>query len=297
MSGGTGMTPRVGVVRGGGDGGYEEPALATGHAILGWKNVPSLGGATTAAAVRDLIKQALPDEPVGRISNYLGQLHAFRNVMKVGDIVVMPRKNTPQVAIGRISGEYQAPGPVHGNVTVGGHARPVEWLRKDGPRNALAEDLLTSLSAPKTIAEIRVPDAAERLLSFASAKPDPGSAPLTGEAAPVINGTGLVSTPIVDLDRLARDQITKQVGAEFHGHDLAKLVAAILEADGFKTRVLPPGPDAGVDIVAGRGSFGFDSPRIVVQCKSGSEVVGVPTLTALVGAVTNVGADHGLLVS
>lgn len=53
----------------------------------------------------------------------------------------------------------------------------------------------------------------------------------------------------------------------------------------------------GIDIVAGRGDLGFESPRIVVQCKSGSQVADLPTFHALVGAVTNTDADHGLLVS
>ena len=61
--------------------------------------------------------------------------------------------------------------------------------------------------------------------------------------------------------------------------------------------VSPPGPDAGYDIVAGRGALGFDRPRLVVQVKSGSIVVDHPMLQSLNGCVQAAGAEHGLIVS
>lgn len=60
---------------------------------------------------------------------------------------------------------------------------------------------------------------------------------------------------------------------------------------------LPPGKDGGVDILAGRGSLGLDSPRLCVQVKSGSETSDVNVLRALQGTMHNVKADNGLLVS
>jgi restriction system protein len=60
--------------------------------------------------------------------------------------------------------------------------------------------------------------------------------------------------------------------------------------------VAPPGPDKGIDIVAGRGGLGFEAPRLVVQVKSGDVVADQPTLQALIGAVQDTHADQGLLV-
>lgn len=45
------------------------------------------------------------------------------------------------------------------------------------------------------------------------------------------------------------------------------LVAGLLRAMGYKTRVSPSGPDRGKDIVASPDGFGFESPRIVVEVK------------------------------
>jgi restriction system protein len=291
------LPPRVWIVRGGREGDYEEPALVTKHALLGWKNLPSLSGATTAKAVRDAIEHAMPDAPPGRVTNYLGQFHAFRNVMRVGDLVVMPRKHAGQVAVGQITGDYQTPGPACEGEYVAGHARPVLWLRPDAPKEALADDLLTALSSRTTVAEIKATDAFARLLALAKTGQDPALTPLAGGTSQADESVPVTAAASADLDQLARDQIAKLVGAVFHGHNLARLVAAVLEADGFRTRVSPPGPDMGIDIVAGRGDLGFEHPWIVVQCKSGSHVTDLPTFHALVGAVTNTKADHGLLVS
>ena len=78
---------------------------------------------------------------------------------------------------------------------------------------------------------------------------------------------------------------------------MARLVGAILEAQGYTTLVSPEGPDKGIDILAAPGPLGFGRPRICVQVKSGSVPVDRPTLDQLIGAMSNVGADQGLLVS
>jgi restriction system protein len=60
--------------------------------------------------------------------------------------------------------------------------------------------------------------------------------------------------------------------------------------------VSPPGPDGGIDISAGRGPLGLDTPRVLVQVKSGSQI-GAPVVAQLQGVMTTYGADQGLLVA
>jgi restriction system protein len=79
-------------------------------------------------------------------------------------------------------------------------------------------------------------------------------------------------------------------------HALAALVTAILEADGYQCIQAPPGPDGGIDITAGRGPLGLDSPRVLVQVKSGAQV-GSPVVTQLHGVMSTHGAEQGLLVA
>lgn len=65
---------------------------------------------------------------------------------------------------------------------------------------------------------------------------------------------------IADLGQLAHDQIVAHIQARFAGHALANLVDAVLRADGWVTKISPPGADGGVDILGGRGPWGSTTP-------------------------------------
>ncbi|WP_431902217.1 restriction endonuclease [Micromonospora chalcea] len=54
----------------------------------------------------------------------------------------------------------------------------------------------------------------------------------------------------------------------------------------------PPGSDGGIDITAGRGPLGLDSPRLLAQVKSGSQI-GSPIIVQLHGVMTTHGAEQG----
>jgi restriction system protein len=64
-----------------------------------------------------------------------------------------------------------------------------------------------------------------------------------------------------DYEQAATDQIMTRIQEDFAGHELTALVAAVLEAEGFRCLISPPGPDGGVDISAGRGPLGLDTPH------------------------------------
>jgi restriction system protein len=108
------------------------------------------------------------------------------------------------------------------------------------------------------------------------------------------NETG---SEVVDLEDRGRDLISQLINRRFQNHDLARLVDAVLKAQGYATYRSPPGPDKGVDILAAPEPLGFGQPRICVQVKSGSTPCDTPTLNQLIGAMQNVHADQGLLVS
>lgn len=79
-------------------------------------------------------------------------------------------------------------------------------------------------------------------------------------------------------------------------HPMAKLVDAVLRADGWTTKISPPGPDGGVDILAGRGTLGLDQPRLCVQVKSQDSQADVTVYRGLQGSMQSFKADQGLLV-
>ena len=83
----------------------------------------------------------------------------------------------------------------------------------------------------------------------------------------------------------------------FGKHKLTQLVAEILTAQGYICIVSPEGADFGVDIMAGRGPLGLDSPTLVVQVKSEAGTVGVGVLNELQGAIKTHKLTEGLLVA
>ena len=93
------------------------------------------------------------------------------------------------------------------------------------------------------------------------------------------------------------DQIQAFVAENFAGHELSRLVAEILEAEGFFTEESPPGPDGGIDVFAGLGPLGLDSLRLIVQVKSSPSPIDVKVVRELHGVLTTHGAEQALLVA
>jgi restriction system protein len=130
------------------------------------------------------------------------------------------------------------------------------------------------------------------------------TAMLSGKAAPNVpfsktpaDGESEEGDALPDLDEYARDQIRGFISRNFRGHDLTRLVAAVLRAQDYQMRISPAGPDGGVDIIAGKGALGFDHPKLAVQVKSGDTQADVKVLRELQGVMKNFGAEQGLFVS
>ena len=70
----------------------------------------------------------------------------------------------------------------------------------------------------------------------------------------------------------------------------------MLSVEGWVTKLSPPGPDGGVDILAGRGSLGLDGPRLCVQVKSQQSPADVTLYRTLQGTMHAFSAEQGLLV-
>jgi restriction system protein len=162
----------------------------------------------------------------------------------------------------------------------------VKWLHTDLPRTAFEQDLLYSFGAFITVCQVRrnnVERRVEALLSGKSTKPEKTQ---TAE-----------SEGVIDFEQTTIDQIREYVGQKYRGHDLSQLVNSLLKAQGYRTLMSPAGPDGGVDIIAGHGSMGFDSPRICVQVKSSDSPIEVGVLREFQAVMKNFGAEQGLLVS
>lgn len=282
---------RVFLARGGKGGEDEEYALENGLAIIGWEEVPSLARAQSYEEVRQVVETTFPGKKPRAIGNWAGQLWAFAVAMQKDDLVVLPQKLTSQIAIGRVSGPYKYQN-INGRPR---HTRQVEWLRTDVPRTDFKQDLLYSFGAFMTVCQITRHDAEARVAAVLAGQVDPGFTALLGEA-PTEADIDADDDSEQDLAQLAEDQIVRQIRLKFKEHALARLVDALLQADGWVTKLSPPGPDGGADILAGRGSLGLDQPRLVVQVKSQATAADVTVYRTLQGTMQTFKADQGLLV-
>lgn len=289
-------TPKIYVARAGKYGEDEDFALSNNVAIVGFRDVPSLELAHTYEDVLAIVTAAMPGEKPRALGNIAGQLWAFRLAMSDGDIIVLPKKTSPEIALGLVDGPYAYQ-------KIGDdwrHTRKVRWQRTV-PRTSFQQDLLFSFGAFLTVCNISRNEAASRVASALATGRDPGPVQAVTarankfqtEIAGAVSDSAAETT---DIAQLAHDQVVAHIQTQFSGHGLAALVEAILRAEGWQTRLSPPGVDGGVDILAGRGSLGLEPPRVAVQVKSQTSPTDVNVYRNLQGAMQTFKADHGLLV-
>ncbi len=281
----------------------EDTALEDGIAIIGFYEYGDATGKTTRDEIEKLVREgedeAVTDgaEPLSphQIGSFVSQFFAFTVQIQTGDIVVLPLKTrSGQLAIGRCTGDYEYR-KIDGDYR---HVRPVDWERVDAERTDLKSDLRRSVCRPPTVFRVQRNSAVQRLDAVRQSEPDPGP---PGEIADVSSDETVDETldavsPDTPLPERALDEIRDAVRERFTGHDFARLIDGILSAQGYITQRSAPGPDGGVDILAGRGLLGFDEPRLCVQVKATAAVADVKVVRELQGAMQSFGANHGLFV-
>jgi restriction system protein len=269
------------MVRAGRHGEREQEAIEKGFVAIGWDELPDLSHVKTRIELTTLFKQYRPTAKKMTVANEVGQLWRFIDSIKIGDLVVLPLKHRSAIAVGRIEGNYEY-APIAGDGLH--HFRKVKWIKTDIPRSEFDQDLLYSFGAFMTVCQIERNNAEERV-----------NAVLKGTQTTIEDSE--IQESELDIEQAAKDQILKFIDIKFKGHELARLVEAVIQAQGYITSRSMPGPDGGVDILAGSGQMGFNEPKICVQVKSSSSPVDVTVLRNLIGTMHKFKADQGLLVS
>lgn len=273
--------------RAGKHGEYENKFLEDGRIYCNWDNLPvSIMQFHKKQDLHQYFVDNDPDLKIKTAINWASQVWPFGHQMKIGETVILPSKIKPVIHFGKITGDYEF---LPENNIPYLHTRKVEWFARDIPRASFDQDILYSLGAFMAICRIKQE---ARIWAVINAyTKDQVSLPPAGHD----DDTRELASR--DIESEARDMITNMIIQKTKGHDLAKIIGAILRAKGFTTYVSPEGPDKGVDILASSGTLGFGSPRICVQVKSTDEPIGRSVLDQLRGVMTTFKADYGLLVS
>jgi restriction system protein len=267
-------------IHGGATGDADSLFLQHNVVAIGWSEMGDPGNLKAdREAFKSAVIAAYPGIKPGAIPNYAGQVFRFVHEMKIGDLVVYPSKRDRHVHIARVQGEYRYDPALSAAYP---NQRSVKWLC-DVSRTNFSQGALYEIGSAMSFFQVK--NYADEFRQAIEGKIAP---------RPIIQDETVAP---VDLEDAGQDQIAKLISAKFKGHGLARLVGAILKAQGYTIYLSPAGPDSGIDILAGAGKLGFDKPSLCVQVKSGDTPVESRALNELRGAMQSVNASEGLFVS
>lgn len=253
---------------------------------IGWHEIGSLTDLRSRAAIAARVRQQWPEWKPQAVAMAASQLDRFLNEMQVGDRVVTYNSSRRVYLVGTIESDYRRDARID---LEDPNLRDVRW---DGE---VARDLLlvttkNSLGGLATL--FSIPEHAafdiERALNV-QAPP-----PLGETLAEVAEEAQQEGDIFRDIQARAQEFIKDRV-SRLNWSDMQELVAGLLRAMGYKTRVSPAGPDRGRDIIASPDGFGFQPPRIVVEVKHRERAMGSQEIRSFLGGRHP--QDKGLYVS
>jgi restriction system protein len=266
-----------------GEGGHLIEEFAGGIVTVGWHETLELNDHSQ----RDLrlrLAKVYPDSKPGTVQNIASVLWRFSHEVKVGDNVVTYDPTKREYLLGEVTGDYRYDGkraPRHA------HLREVKWLHRVS-RDVLSVATRNSLGSTLTL--FLVPEeAAAELHGAVNRKAPPEPTGGLDERKDQLQQANR------DVEEQSRELIEDRILA-LDPYELQDLIAAILRAMGYRTRVSPPGSDRGVDVLASPDGLGLQEPRIKVEVKHRpGSAMGAPDVRSFVAGLRT--GDKGLYVS
>lgn len=253
-----GLKPKgIWVVRAGEGGEYADDCKEHNIVALRWQEMGDLSGLEGRDEFLQKAQSVYPNHKLGRQRSGASQLFRFVNEVRTGDLVLTPVSAARQIHMGEIVGEY-----VHRVDLIEGlpQTRAVEW-RRTVSRDDLSVRARNSAGSSLTLFSM-----AAHLVELLQLLE--GGAGAT-EVSPSDEPTPDEPDFFEDVKARAAELISDRI-AHMDPYDFQDLVAALLRATGYHTRVSPPGADRGVDILAYPDPLGFETPRIRAQVKQRS---------------------------
>jgi len=255
-----------------------------GAVAIGWPDMGDLSSYSSREEVKEKYRVVYPEHNENRVSINSGQIYRFICEIEKEDIILTYIKATRKVLIGNCSSDYIFdPEIFDANLYSEAypHIRRVQWQKKVS-RDIFSVPARNSMGCFLTVFSLE-----EHLREIRAVLADETLEPKEGELATV----RLIYQDVREkANELIADKLSK-----LDPYDFQELVAGLLQAIGYKTKVSAPGPDKGVDIVAHPDALGFESPRIKVQVKHRAVSIGAPEVRNFIGTLRD--NDKGLFVS
>lgn len=257
-----------------------------GVVAIGWSEFGDLTRCKSKEEVDAIAVVEMPGARPGQILNSVSQVSRYLFEIEVGDAVVTYDRNARRYYLGTIEGVPQYSPQSLPELPC---TRKVRWQDGQVSRDDLSVAARNTLGAIQTLFLLSEPVAAELEALLRGETPHPTASQAEQEVED-------------DLDSVYQDieakahEFTKDQILRLGWEEMQDLVAGVLRALGYRTRVSPPGADRGKDIVASPDGMGIESPRIRVEVKHrpGTKM-GSSEVRSFIGGMRE--GDRGIYVS
>lgn len=246
---------------------YADALLSKGIVAIGWEEAGARpSGAREPEDFYEIVRETWPESKPQQVVNSGRQLFKFFREMKIGDDVATYDSSRRIYHLGVIAGDARYD-PEAGLETLP-NVRPVKWQAQVS-RDRLSQPTRDSLGSTLTVfqpSNVAVGELKQL------AKEAPSALPVD---VPLIHANVEAEDPLANAQENSRELVKDKL-ATLSWQEMQFLVAGILRAMGYKTRVSPDGRDRGKDIVASPDALGLEHPRIFVEVKHRKEQMGAP---------------------
>jgi restriction system protein len=276
------MSKKMWMVRAGRNAAFVQDFEEQNYVGVGWTELGNLSDIKTKDELEKIFRTAYPQNSLARFRMSFGQISRFRFEIQKGDFAITYNPEYRYYPIGKIVSEYQYVPDSPGNFN---HIYKVEW------QNKISRDVLT-LATKNTVGAIMT------LFLLNDSARDEFMRLLSG-AEPAVEAVD-AETP-AEMDDIKRDvagrafEFIKDKILKLDWDEIQEIIAGILRAMGYKTKVSAAGPDRGADIIASPDGLGLEQPRIRVEVKHRNDSIGAPALRSFIGGLRM--SDRGLYVS
>ena len=267
------------MVRAGRGGVNAERFLNDGVVAIDWAEMGEIKLNESDDDIRQRYAAKFPEDSPGQRHVAIGQIKRFLREMAIGDHAVTYDPKQRLYHIGIIRSDATVEPRTVGDQPHPEYVRRVDWQSDGVLRDALSPGSKQVLTALLTV--FRINDAVSRELRGGgptSAQSADASVELLPEELEDAEVAYIPKEYVEKSEQLIEDHI-----ANLDPYQMQNLVAGILRAMGYRTRVSEPGPDRGVDIFASRDGLGLEEPRIFVEVKHRAGAIGAPAVRAFLG--------------
>ncbi|MGB1091269.1 MAG: restriction endonuclease [Oceanobacter sp.] len=270
------------MIRAGRHGRYFDNFYSGDFVAIGWDDLGDLIQYETPEQLKAAYIDVYGHSNPAKTGNAVAMLRKFRDDIQSGDIVISYSQETREYLVGHDKGQYYY--ATDDEEHDYGSRRKVDWLGKVS-RDSLSAAIRNTLGSTLTLFALN-DDCIKELQSSLEGKP-------TANTDSEVIETELEQVKDEVISR--SHELIKDLLQALDADEMEQMMASVLRAMGFKTKVSPKGPDRGVDILASPDGLGLTTPRIKVEVKHRKGAMGSQAIRSFIGALRD--GDSGLYLS